>query len=94
MPIPRQWKLSTIFILVTLAAITLAGYRQIGLDGGFAALFCAWMSVCGVWCILDGFRNQTRFWWAFSLLGAVILGMGQAAFWSIVLGPGGKDGLP
>ena len=56
---PRQWKLSTVFLLVTLCAVAASGYSRGGTRGLWHSLFSIWFVVLGFCLILFGAKSRT-----------------------------------
>jgi hypothetical protein len=72
-----QWRLSTIFVVTTIAAIAFAGFARLGLVGALAFLGAAWHVMLGVFCIAAAFA-QRRDRWLPAAIGLVFIAIGLA----------------
>ena len=76
---PGQWKLSTVFLLVTLCAIAASGYSRGGTRGLWHSLFSFWFVVLGFCLILFGAKSRTSEDYFLLAAGFVLLGAGLYA---------------
>ena len=80
----RQWSLSTLFFLTTLAAIAISGFTRGGIDGIFPALLSSWLTILGLSCMIMGIRSRSSGGWLFLFwFGIVSLAAGIFAFFTI-----------
>jgi uncharacterized repeat protein (TIGR04138 family) len=59
-PSGRQFRLSTLFVITTIAAIALSGARGGGVSGALETLFAGWFVVLGASCMWLGMRDRSR----------------------------------
>ena len=76
---PRQWKLSTVYLLVTLCAVAASGYSRGGTGGLWYSLFSFWFVVLGFCFILFGAKSRTGEDYFLLAAGFVLLGAGLYA---------------
>ena len=76
LPSPRQWKLSTLFILVTLVAVAASGYSRGETNGVWIALFSFWFIALGFGCIVFGAAARSIEHFFMLLIGIIMLGAG------------------
>ena len=84
----HQWRLSTLFILTTVAAIAFAGFSKFGFSGAVRAVFAAYIGLIGVACVVEGLRNRARSGLFAVCVGGVFLLLAFLFFQSIVGRPG------
>lgn len=71
---PLQVRLSTLFVVTTIAAIAFAGASRSGLYGAMGTVFASWMGLIGLYCLVPAVRHRDRGW----VLG-VCIGLGFTA---------------
>ena len=77
---PRQWKLSTLFVATTIAAIAISGFSRSGLNGVFNALYTSWFVFLGISCICIGIFHRMSGWLFLVTFGIICLPAGLFAF--------------
>ena len=79
----KQWRLSTMFVATTLAAIAIAGFSRSGLDGAFSALMSSWFVFLGVCCMLIAIATKSDGWRFVFVFGVASLAGGLFAFFTL-----------
>lgn len=78
----RQWKLSTMFIATTLAAIVVSGYMRGSFEGVANALLAGWLVLLGTICIYNGWVRRPKGWVFLVFIGTGCLTSGLFGFLS------------
>ena len=84
-PSLTQWRLSTIFLITTVAAIAFAGASRLGLHGAIFTLVGAWLSIIGVFLVTFAVLQRERGRLLAIVFGAGFLVAGLWMFLSVIL---------
>ena len=76
----KNWTLSTMFVLTTLAAVAASGLSRGGLDGMLTALLSSWFVFIGAVCIWLGVFKGNQDWMLLVSFGIISLAAGLFAF--------------
>lgn len=79
-PVLKHWKLSTLFLATTLAAIVLSGFTRSGAIGAIKALYAGWFVVLGAACIIIGLLHRFNGRLLLVSFGIICLVVGLFAF--------------
>ena len=66
-----RWRLSTLFVVMTVICIITTGAARWGLRGAIVTLFASWIAILGGFCIYQGARHQPQ-----ASLVSVLMGLG------------------
>lgn len=82
-----RWRLSTMFLITTVAAIALVGFASTGVKGAAATVYCSWIALCGISCLLLGITDRRKEWVMATAMGVIftVLGVGGFLFVTISL---------
>lgn len=82
---PPQWRLSTLFVATTLAAIAVSGYGQLGVNGALGAVVSSWFCLIGLFLVVRGIADRQEGWLLPVLIGLVLTSIAIYGFLTIIL---------
>jgi uncharacterized repeat protein (TIGR04138 family) len=80
-----QWRLSTMLVVTTLAAIAFAGLARAGMAGAVGTVLAVWFAVIGLYCLVPSVRNRERGWKLAALVGLGFTTAAVVLFLSVIL---------
>ncbi len=81
----RQWKLSTLFLITTIAALVFAGFSKLGLEGAIGMLFASWLGVIGSSSFAYAVFDRRKGWRTALVIGLFFIVVALVMFFSVVL---------
>lgn len=79
----QQWRLSTLFLITTVAAVAYSGFSRNGLSGVVPAVFSSWIAALGFALMLSSWASRKNGWLLAFLIGSVFFVAGVCAFYVI-----------
>ena len=77
---PVRWRVSTLLVATTVAAIGCAGFSKHGLDGALGTLLSSWLVLLGMASIYMGVSNRSKDWLLAVAAGVIFTSLGILSF--------------